>query len=157
MLALLALLRGGGEEASSPDPQGGASEVEARVVRVVDGDTIVVDLDGAEERVRYIGVDTPESVQPGHPVECFGREASAFNRRLVEGRMVRLEFDRERRDAYGRLLAYVHAGSRLVNAELVRRGFARTLEIEPNTSRASRLARLAARAGREGRGLWAEC
>ncbi len=70
---------------------------------------------------------------------------------------MRLRFDRERRDAYGRLLAYVHAGRRFVNAELVRRGYARTLAIPPNTSHAPLFDRLARRAGEAGRGLWGAC
>ena len=79
------------------------------MLRVIDGDTIEVSIDGSEEDVRYIGVDTPETVKPGAPVQCYGPQASAANHRLVEGRTVRLVFDRERRDAYGRLLAYVYA------------------------------------------------
>ncbi len=106
------------------------------MLEVIDGDTIEVRLrDGSAERVRYIGVDTPEST-PDQPLECFGHEASAANGRLVGGQVVRLRFGPERRDAYGRLLAYVSsaAGGRwlFVNAELVRRGFARTLTISPN-------------------------
>ncbi len=143
--------RGGDRETPAGHPS------RAAVVRVVDGDTIVVELDGAEETVRYIGVDTPETVKPGAPVECFGPEASSLNKRLVEGETVRLAFDRERRDRYGRLLAYVHVGDLLVNAELIRQGVARTLEIEPNTSRADGLARLEAQAGRVGKGLWGAC
>src|SRR4051812_32602570 len=84
---------------------GGATT--ARVERVVDGDTIVVKLDGRSERVRYIGVDTPESVKPGVPVQCFAKAAAAENRRLVGGREVRLSYDAEARDRYGRRLAYV--------------------------------------------------
>ena len=84
--------------------------LEVEVVDVVDGDTIEVLIDGTEEDVRYIGVDTPESVKPGAPVECFGPEASAFNERLVDGERVGLVFDAERRDDYGRLLAYVYRG-----------------------------------------------
>src|SRR3954449_5642826 len=80
---------------------------EATVTRVVDGDTIHVALGGADETVRYIGIDTPESVKPNTPVQCFAEAASAANRRLVEGRRVVLTFDAERRDRYGRLLAYV--------------------------------------------------
>ena len=125
----------------------------ARVVRVVDGDTIEVATGDGTEDVRYIGVDTPESVKPGTPVQCYAKRASHFNDRLIAGRTVRLRFDRERRDVYGRLLAYVYAGSRFVNAELVRRGFARTLTIPPNTSHASLFDRLASRAGRDGRGM----
>ena len=129
----------------------------AKVVRVVDGDTIVASVDGEDEYVRYIGVDTPETVKPDTPVQCFGPKASDENHRLVDGRTVRLTFDREARDDYGRLLAYVYAGGRLVNAELVRGGYARTLEIAPNTSHAAEFERLASRAARAGRGLWGAC
>lgn len=129
----------------------------ARVTRVVDGDTIEVALDGGTEDVRYIGVDTPETVKPGEPVQCFGPQASELNHELVDGETVRLVFDRELRDVYGRLLAYVHVGETFVNAELVREGYARTLEIPPNTARADRLATLESRAGRAGLGLWSAC
>ena len=145
------------QDEGSGDTSPGLRSARGEVVRVVDGDTIEVSLDGETEDVRYIGVDTPESVTPGEPVECFGREASELNERLVSGREVRLRFDRERRDRYGRLLAYVYAGSRLVNAELVRRGHARTLTIPPNDSRAGHLERLERRAGRAGRGVWSAC
>jgi micrococcal nuclease len=161
LLALLVWLladgpRDGGDGGSgAPEPPPGP--VRAEVLRVVDGDTIEVALDGGEEDVRYIGVDTPETVKPGTPVQCFGPEASARNHELVEGRTVRLDFDRELRDDYGRLLAYVSAGGKLVNAELVAGGYARTLEIEPNTSRAAMLARLEERAAVAGRGLWSAC
>jgi micrococcal nuclease len=93
----------------------------ARVVRVVDGDTIVVSLAGREERVRYIGVDTPETVKPGAPVECFGKKASARNKALLPpGTEVRLDRDAEERDRYGRLLAYVYRArdGLFVNASL---------------------------------------
>ncbi len=129
----------------------------AYVVRAIDGDTIEVRLDGEAEDVRYIGVDTPETVKPGTPVQCFGPRAHRFNARLVTGQRVRLDFDAERRDVYGRLLAYVHLGHRFVNAELVRRGLARTLEIAPNTSFARRFKRLQIAAARAGRGLWGAC
>ena len=127
------------------------------VTRVVDGDTIEVDLDGQEEDVRYIGVDTPETVKPDTPVQCFGPQASAFNHGLVERRRVRLVFGEERRDVYGRLLAYVYLGDRFVNAELVRRGLARTLTIPPNDRFAARFERLQIAAARAGRGLWGSC
>ena len=129
----------------------------AYVVRAIDGDTIEVRLDGHSEDVRYIGVDTPETVKPGTPVQCFGPRAHRFNGGLVTGRRVRLVFGVERRDVYGRLLAYVHLGRRFVNAELVRRGLARTLEIAPNTRFASRFKRLQMAAARSGRGLWGRC
>src|ERR671932_2827222 len=104
---------------------------EARVQRVVDGDTIVL---AGGERVRYIGMDTPESVKPGTPVQCYAKAASRENERLVAGQRVRLRFDAERRDRYGRTLAYVYRArdGLFVNAELVRRGYARVLTIPPD-------------------------
>jgi micrococcal nuclease len=134
---------------------GGATT--ARVERVVDGDTIVVRLDGRSERVRYIGVDTPESVKPGVRVQCFAKAAAKENRRLVLGREVRLSYDAEARDRYGRLLAYVWRGDLLVNAELVRLGYGKPLEIAPNLAHAAELRRLASAARRAHRGLWSRC
>ena len=149
-----------GENGPADGPRSGGSGdggVAALVTRVVDGDTVEVLLDGREEDVRYIGVDTPESVAPGQPVECFGKDASEFNRRLVEGERVTLEYGDERRDVYGRLLAYVRLDGELVNAELVRRGYARTLAIAPNTDFAALFNRLQQRAANAGRGLWGTC
>lgn len=137
--------------------EAGALAVEALVTRVVDGDTVEARIDGEVEDVRYIGVDTPETVKPDTPVQCFGPRASAFNHRLVEGRRVRLVFGVERRDAYGRLLAYVYLGRRFVNASLVRRGLARTLTIPPNDRFAPLLRGLELGAARAGRGLWGGC
>jgi micrococcal nuclease len=163
LLALLAVYLFGGEESDS----GAGREVQrserpgglltAPVSRVVDGDTFEIRVDGEVDDVRLIGVDTPETVKPGEPVECFGPQASEFTHRLLDGETVRLEFDRERRDAYDRLLAYAYLGDRFVNAELVRGGYARTLEIEPNTRYADVLASLEADAGAAGRGLWGAC
>jgi micrococcal nuclease len=144
------------------EPSGPAT---AKVTHVVDGDTIDVELaDGSDETVRYIGIDTPETVKPGTPVQCGGPRAHEANERLVDGRTVTLNFDAERRDVYGRLLAYVFLpgagpGGRplFVNAVLVRRGLARTLTIPPNDSHARLFARLAAAAGVRGRGLWGGC
>jgi micrococcal nuclease len=136
------------------------ASVGGRVVRVIDGDTIRVRLDKPSEQrtVRYIGVDTPESVAPGEPVECFAKAASDFNRRLVAGRRVRLVLGEERRDRYGRLLAYVSVeGGPSVEEELLRRGFARTLTIAPNDARAPHFSALERRAKREQRGLWGTC
>ncbi len=151
--ALLGLdvLGGGGDDGIE------GRDAEADVMRVIDGDTIEVEVGGKTEDVRYIGIDTPESAIPGEPVECFGKEAAAANERLVDGETVRLVFDAERRDHYGRLLAYVYAEETFVNGSLVERGFATTLEIEPNTARAEQLGRLEAEAGREGAGLWGAC
>lgn len=97
---------------------------EAIVKRVVDGDTVVVVYQGREEKIRMIGVDTPETVDPRRPVEYFGREASAFTKKLLPpGTRVRLEFDWERRDKYGRMLAYVYKGGTFVNDEIIKQGY----------------------------------
>ena len=159
---MLAVSRGCGNDGGSSEPGG---PVTVRVTHVVDGDTVDVAMaDGDEETVRYIGIDTPETVKPDTPVQCGGPKAHAVNERLVGDRSVTLRFDAERRDVYGRLLAYVYLPAArpgghplFVNAELVRLGLARTLTIPPNDSFASLFARLAARAGALGRGLWGSC
>jgi micrococcal nuclease len=136
------------------------AEVGGRVVRVIDGDTIRVRLDKPNESrtIRYIGVDTPETVAPDEPVQCFGKAASEFNRRLVAGRRVLLVLGRERRDRYGRLLAYVRVeGGPVVEDELLRGGYARTLTIPPNDDRAGHFAAIERKARSERRGLWGSC
>jgi micrococcal nuclease len=128
-------------------------------VRVVDGDTIRVRLGEQTTTVRYIGVDTPESVKPGEPVECFGKWATELNRRLVAGKTVRLRYGPERRDRYGRVLAYVYpAGSRRsVSATLVARGRGTVLVIPPNSGHAERFRALERWARQRGLGLWGAC
>ncbi|MBI4848901.1 MAG: thermonuclease family protein [Nitrospirae bacterium] len=92
--------------------------------RVIDGDTIVVVMNGKTEKVRLIGVDTPETVHPSKPVEHFGKEASAFTKHLAEGRMLRLEYDWQIRDKYKRLLAYVYLeDGTFLNTEIIRQGY----------------------------------
>jgi micrococcal nuclease len=135
----------------------GPAAATVRVLRVVDGDTIEIGLDGGREDLRLIGIDTPETVKPGTPVQCYGPRASAFTHGLLENRTVRVVFGVERRDVYGRLLGYVRLGDRLVNAMLVRRGLARTLTIPPNDRLAPLFDRLEREAARAGRGLWAAC
>jgi micrococcal nuclease len=154
MLILAAAAALGGRELLDGEAAGVRDGAVVKVERVVDGDTIVL---AGGERVRYIGIDTPESVKPGTPVQCFAKAASHENARLVAGRKVRLRFDAERRDRYGRLLAYVYRDRLFVNEELVRRGFATTLTIPPNVAHADDFVRAAREARRAGRGLWRAC
>ena len=131
------------------------------VVRAVDGDTIIVEGGGGRiEDVRLLGIDTPETVDPRRPVGCYGPEASACTKHLVAGRRVTLRYDRELHDRYGRFLAYVWlAGPRplFVNAELVRRGYARSYPFPPNTAHAALFAALERSAAVAGKGLWHAC
>ncbi len=140
------------------DEQSGG-DLLTRCERVVDGDTIVIE---GGERVRYIGVDTPETKHPRKPVEHFGHEASEFNRQLVEGKRMRIEFDVQRRDKYRRLLGYVYvqpedeteAHEVFVNAELVGQGYAKVYTVPPNVKHAERFLELERAAREHQRGLW---
>lgn len=134
----------------------------ARVVRVVDGDTVRVVIAGGsgEEAVRLIGIDTPETHGAGGLRECFGKEAA---RRMAEllpkGTAVRLVRDVEARDRYERLLAYVYRSKDglFVNLALAREGYAAPLTIPPNVAHSEAFVRAAAQARRESRGLWGSC
>jgi micrococcal nuclease len=130
------------------------------VTHPVDGDTLDVDLGGVEERVRLIGIDTPESVAHDRPVECFGPEAKARLAELLPaGTEVRLERDVEARDRFGRLLAYVFrsADDAFVNRLLVAEGYAESRPFEPNLARQGELDRAEDDARQAGRGLWPAC
>jgi micrococcal nuclease len=137
-------------------PSGGAL-VDARVTRVVDGDTIHVDLDGTDTTIRLIGIDTPEKEGPYTHEECYGREASAYTERALAGREVQLEFDVERTDRYDRTLAYVWLDGELFDERIVADGYAVVATFPPNVKYADRFlsAQRAARDG--GLGLWASC
>ena len=148
--ALLAVVVGIAAVAVATD----AAALEVAVIRVVDGDTIHVRLGERVEKVRYIGVNTPELHHPTRGEEPGGREAADVNRRLVAGQRVRLELDVQARDRYGRLLAYVWVGSVMVNAELVRLGYAQAMTIPPNVRHQQRFVALAREAREAGRGLW---
>ncbi len=121
---------------------------EFKVRRVIDGDTIVLQNG---ERVRYIGIDTPEM----RPLEYYAEEATVANRKLLEGKTVRLEFDVERRDIYKRLLAYVFVDTIFVNARLVEEGYARTYFFPPNTRYKTLLLKMEKEAKSKERGIWA--
>lgn len=133
----------------------GQPALTARVIHVIDGDTIRVRIGHRHETVRYIGVNAPEIDHPDRAAQPFGREAAAANRRLVKGEIVRLELDVERRDRYGRLLAYVYVGDVMVNAELVARGYAQAMTIPPNVRHQRLLVKLEREARRRQLGLWA--
>lgn len=128
--------------------------LEGLVVRIVDGDTIRVELGGRTERVRYIGVNTPEIHHPTRGEEPGGRAAAEQNRSLVAGKRVRLELDVQERDRYGRLLAYVWVGDLMINAELVRRGYAQVMTVPPNVRYQALFVKLQRDAREAGRGLW---
>jgi micrococcal nuclease len=127
---------------------------QAQVTRVVDGDTIDVQIAGATYRVRYIGVDTPETVDPRRPVGCYGREASERNRQLVEGKTVELEKDVSETDKYDRLLRYVWVEGEMVNATLVQEGYAVASTYPPDVKYQELFQSLQQEAREAGRGLW---
>lgn len=148
--------RGGGDSGPSPAASAGSGVV----LRVVDGDTLVVDVEGADERVRLIGVDTPESVALERPVQCYGAEASAELARLVPiGTEVRLERDEVARDQYGRLLAYLYrsADDLLVNLTLIEGGFADAVTYGDNEALYDVFTAAEARARADEVGLWGAC
>ena len=130
----------------SGDNEGGS---EVSVVRVIDGDTVSI---SGGERIRYLGIDTPEI---GDDAEFFGPEASGFNRSLIVGHDIRVEKDVSDRDRFDRLLRFVYADGILVNAELVREGYARATAFEPDTKYAPCFAALEQEAREAGRGMWA--
>jgi micrococcal nuclease len=127
------------------------------VTRVIDGDTIEVRFRGKTVDVRLIGIDTPETVDPTEPVGCYGKTASRFTRRRLLGKRVRLEFDVERRDRYGRTLAYAWTGDRLFNEVLVRRGLASVSTYPPNVAYVDRFLAAQHVAREQERGLWGGC
>lgn len=128
-----------------------------KVTRVVDGDTIDIEIDGKTERLRYIGIDTPETVDPRKPIQCFGVEASKKNKELVEGKMVRLEKDITDRDKYKRLLRYVWLGDTLINQELVAQGFAKSYSYPPDIKYQEQIVVAEKKAREDKLGLWTAC
>jgi micrococcal nuclease len=143
---------------ATPTPAAGKTAcAQAEVSRVIDGDTIEVSINGYLYTVRYIGIDTPETVHPSKPVECFGVEASNKNKALVEGKTVCLEKDVSETDMYGRLLRYVWVGDMMVNAELVRLGYAQVSTYPPDVKYQDYFLQLQRQARDAGLGLWGQC
>ena len=154
---LAAVLVGGCGAADGAAP---AAPGEAVVVEVVDGDTLVVRLGEGEERLRLIGIDTPESVATDRPNECFGKEASdRLAQLLPAGTPVRVERDVEPRDRYDRLLGYVYRSTDglFVNHDLVAHGFAEAKAYPPNTTHEPQLEAAEAQARTKKTGLWSTC
>jgi len=149
LLAMLALLTGC--EALPETDLGGDK---ALVVDVVDGDTIWVEMNGQEFKVRYIGINAPELEREGMAEQPFASAAEEANRRLVLGQVVRLEKDISDTDQYGRLLRYVYLGDTLVNAELVRLGMARARAYPPDTALQQELYAAQDQARSRGVGIW---
>ncbi len=141
---------------------GPEGRMQAKVIRVVDGDTIEVDIQGALFKLRYTGINTPETVDPRRPVQCFGKQASQENKSLVEGKTVLLENDVSDTDKYGRLLRYVYlpltSGSTLfVNDYLVRQGYATVDTFPPDVKYSKQFLEAQIEAREKKLGLWAKC
>jgi micrococcal nuclease len=135
-----------------PSPAADADSPRVKVRWVDDGDTIVV---AGGERVRYLGINTPEVAHKDKPGEPFGDEAKAFNKKLVQGRWINLELAEPQRDHYGRLLAYVFlADGTFVNGELVRQGYAHLLRRQPKLRYWKQLLELQRQALRQKKGMW---
>lgn len=157
-----------GQQAPATRPLEPPGSESAVVTRVVDGDTIEVRIEsitpgpgagkaqvGTEYDVRLIGIDTPESVRPGTPVECFGKEASSAATVLLEGQRVTLVKDVEEADRFERLLRYVYLGDEMANARLVVNGYASAYTYPPNVRHSDLFVQLEGEARENNRGLWA--
>jgi len=164
--AVLVTACAGGAVATPMTTTGGSIVANATVASIVDGDTIHATVDGVDERVRLIGIDTPEVAHPAsgdrppQAAECFGDAATDFTASLIPvGTPIRLERDVVGRDDYGRLLAYVYRASDgvLVNYEIVRHGFAQPLTIPPNVAHSELFVGAARRAEQDDVGLWSAC
>lgn len=145
--------------------EGEIKVIPARVVRAVDGDTVYVDMEGKREKVRFIGVNTPETKDPRRGVEYYGREAAAFTAKTLTGREVYLEFDVEQRDKYGRLLAYIwlerpvdgsdrEVRTKMFNARLLLDGYAQVMTVPPNVKYSDLFVRYQQEAREKKKGLW---
>jgi micrococcal nuclease len=153
VLALVAVACASTAARAAPSSGGGT----VPVLKVTDGDTIHVRYQGRDERVRLIGVNTPEVDWYGGEAQCFGDEAGRYAQGRLTDATVQLVFDVDLRDRYDRLLAYVYLGSELFNLTLVQQGYARADPVPPDTKMASLFAGAEAQARQAGRGLWSAC
>jgi micrococcal nuclease len=166
VVVVVAIVTGCGSAGTSPAPVAAGVAPpstytqNATVVRVIDGDTIEAMVAGTDERVRLIGIDTPETKKPNTPVQCYGPEASAYTESLLQpGTPIYLERDLVARDDYGRLLAYIFrtTDGLFVNADIITKGYARVLEIKPNLAYHVTFEQGAHQAETMNLGLWANC
>jgi len=152
-------------QATTSNPASPIKLLLAKVISVTDGDTILVNINGKEEKVRFIGVDTPETKHPSQPVEPYGPEASAFTTKQLTGKQIYLETDVTERDKYGRLLAYVWTSppksindgeirSKMFNATLLLGGYAQLMTIPPNVKYVDYFTKYQTEAREAGKGLW---
>ncbi len=159
-LVVLAGACGGASEGGSKTTTTVVRQSNAVLLRVIDGDTIDATFDGVEERVRLIGIDTPETKKENTPIECFGPEATGFTKSLLAvGAPLYIERDVVGRDDYGRLLGYVYRvdDGLFVNREIVAQGYANVLTISPNVAFAEQFVDAAREAEAADRGLWSAC
>lgn len=167
ILGIYLILRGLNPEATNPSsttpspppPQneqtlGTTTEVLTLVTEVIDGDTIEIE---SGEKVRLIGIDTPETVDPRRPVGCFGPEASDKAKELMEGRLVKLEKDVSEKDKFNRLLRYIYVDQLFINEYLVREGFAHASSFPPDIRYQNLLNQAEGEAKINQKGLWSSC
>ncbi|QQZ64497.1 thermonuclease family protein (plasmid) [Paenibacillus sonchi] len=130
-------------------------KIEAEVTAVTDGDTFTVKMpDGKKEKIRLLLVDTPETKHPDKPVQPFGPEASAYTTKILKGQTVELEFDVAQRDKYGRLLAYVYIGDKMLNELLLEKGYARVVVFQPNVKYVEQFRKIQKKAQAAKLGIW---
>ena len=128
--------------------------IQYEVIRVIDGDT--VELKNGE-RLRYNDIDTPETVHPSKPIECYGPEASAKNKELVEGKIILVELGNPKKDKYGRMLGYVYVNQLFINAELVKGGYAEVNSYGNPGSKLEYLYQIESISKKEYNGMWGNC
>ena len=145
------------QENTNPPPEKADSKLQGpyKVIRVVDGDTVIVDIEGIAERVRLIGVDTPESVHPNSEKNIpYGKIASDYTKSKLEGKEVRIEFDVQERDQYSRVLAYVYLDDKMFNMMLLEDGHAKVSTYPPNVKYVDEFTSIQTKAKRDEIGVW---
>ena len=167
IIGVIAYFFGGESVFNVGNDSGNQDFVQALIVRAVDGDTAVVRIDGQEKRVRFLGVDTPETVHPNKPVQFYGKEASSFTKESLNGRRVWLEYDSNPQDRYGRHLAYIWLNNpktinestireNMFNARLLLGGYAKVMIIKPNRRYETEFSKFQEEARNKKLGVWSQ-